>query len=481
MSGRVEITEHRSPASGPRDSPAIVTGPYRAFVYIGTMRFFVDPPSFFSACMTWSKGRMFSFKILSDTVIVVRGLAGRDIFLAKGLDFLAGYKLLNPQLKEFLPKTPIRGDRSWGAVVASFIRTGMIEKVYSTMLKAIASGYETWGDDGILDLFRSVNEIVFAVTLPLAGCQCYASDPKAVKALVDIFARLDEGSTPSSLILAWVPTPARVRRLLAGIQLYRMTKSLVEEQKLLGVDEDGPLQDLIKQGYPVSELARFIATIIFASVANTANIFAWTLVYLEQHTEWKERVLSEANAFLHDTGLYGSGNLPVDMADVSLELMDAKMPTIELVINEILRLHASGPFIRRNIGDNLTMDSTHIQNGAFIMFPAIDLHRNPDIFPDPDIFDPARFTAEQLDRRKHYGTTFIGWGAGRHACVGKRAALLQVKMIAILLVAKYDFALVDHAGLPLRVIPNVKVDKLFKICGPDEPVHIQYRTRDRHG
>ncbi|KAF7356521.1 Cytochrome P450 [Mycena venus] len=429
--------------------------------------------------MKWSTGRMFSFKVLSDTVIVVRGFTGRDIFLAKGLDFLAGYKLLVPQLKEFLPLKPLTGDESWGAVMASFICTRMIEKFHGTMLGAIAAGYDAWGDEGTLDLFRSVNEIIFAVSLPLAGCQHFAKDAEAIRTLIDIFARLDAGSGPSSLILPWVPTPARVNRVLAGLQLYRITKNLVQERQRLGVDVDDPLQTLIRQNYPTSEMARFIATILFASVTNTANLFAWTLVYLELHKEWKDRVNSEVTTFLQDTGLHASQNLRDDMAYVPLSLMDEKLHTIELVINEVLRLLASGPFIRRNIGDDLVVDGVHIPKGAFIMFPVEDLHRNPKMFPNPDVFDPTRFTAENVEQRKKYGTTFLGWGGGRHPCVGKRTALLEIKMMTILLMAQYQFSLTDVTDSPLCEIPRVDVDRLFKVFGSKEVVNIRYRAKDR--
>ncbi|KAJ6515069.1 cytochrome P450 [Mycena vitilis] len=461
------------------NSRGILAAPYHTNFYLGTVRFFLDAPAFFSGCMAWSSGRVFSFKVYSESVIVVRGYLGRDIFLRKGLDFLAGYRLLIPQIKEFMPLTPVSGDESWGAVVASFIRTGMIEKFHSTMLGAIATGYDAWNDDGTLDLFQSINEVIFAVSLPLAGCQLIAKDTKAIKKLTGIFARLDEGSKPAALILPWVPTPTRIRRIVAGIQLYRMTKSIVEERERIGLDVDDPLQTLIRQKYPMSELARFVATILFASVTNTANLFAWTLVFLEHHKEWKTRVWSEVEGFLQDTGLHASENLREDMAVVPLEFMDEKMQSIELVTNEVLRLIGAGPFIRRNIGDSIDVGDLHIRQGAFIMFPIVDLHHNPELFPDPLVFDPMRFSAEQVEERKKYGTSFLGWGGGRHACVGKHTALLEIKMMTILLMAKYDFTLTDGANSPLRGIPAVRQDRLFKVCAPEEPVNIHYRPRDR--
>jgi hypothetical protein len=59
--------------------------------------------------------------------------------------------------------------------------------------------------------------------------------------------------------------------------------------------------------------------------------------------------------------------------------------------------------------------------------------------------------------------------------------LLEIKMMTILLMAKYEFTLTDSAKSPLSVIPAINVDRLFKVCGPDKPVNIEYRTKDNHG
>ncbi|KAJ7879910.1 hypothetical protein B0H14DRAFT_2707844 [Mycena olivaceomarginata] len=68
-----------------------------------------------------------------------------------------------------------------------------------------------------------------------------------------------------------------------------MTRNLVEKRKRLGAEEDDPLQTLIRHKYPMSEIARFIATILFASVTSTANVFAWMLIFLDRTAQGMER------------------------------------------------------------------------------------------------------------------------------------------------------------------------------------------------
>ncbi|KAJ7334232.1 cytochrome P450 [Mycena albidolilacea] len=128
----------------------------------------------------------------------------------------------------------------------------------------------------------------------------------------------------------------------------------------------------------MSEIAQFIATILFASVTNTADVFAWMLIYLELHKEWKDRVASEVAGF------------QAAMHPRTFGTIWRAMEAVELVTNEVLWLTASGPFIRRNIGDDLTVEDITIPKGTFIMFPAADLHRNPEMFPKPTLHGSLR-------------------------------------------------------------------------------------------
>lgn len=73
---------------------------------------------------------------------------------------------------------------------------------------------------------------------------------------MNIFRRLEEGSGPSSLVFSWLPTPSRVRRLLAGYELYSLIRDVVNERKSMGRAAKDPLQVLIDQNFSLVEITR---------------------------------------------------------------------------------------------------------------------------------------------------------------------------------------------------------------------------------
>lgn len=99
-------------------------------------------------------------------------------------------------------------------------------------------------------------QLSFVMSLRLTTCKDFPEDPKKVKNLIHIFKRLEEGSTPSAIILPWIPTPARVRRFVAGAKLYMMFNEVVEVRKREGRREDDPLQTLIDKNHNVTEITR---------------------------------------------------------------------------------------------------------------------------------------------------------------------------------------------------------------------------------
>lgn len=58
-----------------------------------------------------------------------------------------------------------------------------------------------------------------------------------------------------------------------------------------------------------------------------------------------------------------------------------------------------------------------IPKGMRIVISASGIHHNPEFFPDPDKFDPLRFTKENLALRSNH--VHLEFGDGPRHCIGK--------------------------------------------------------------
>ncbi|XP_003739531.2 cytochrome P450 3A9 [Galendromus occidentalis] len=141
---------------------------------------------------------------------------------------------------------------------------------------------------------------------------------------------------------------------------------------------------------------------------------------------------------------------------------------LDMVINEGLRLYptANGFLGRATIRD-YEYKGIKIPAGVDVLFPAFHIHRDPKNFPEPEKFDPERFSPDRKNQTP--SLAYLPFGAGKRSCIGNRFALMQMKQLIARIVLKYDFHLVaeKHRG-PLKL-----TDRAFVLIVPGEGIHVK--------
>ena len=78
-----------------------------------------------------------------------------------------------------------------------------------------------------------------------------------------------------------------------------------------------------------------------------------------------------------------------------------------------------------------------IPTNSMVIVPVYSLHRDPENFPDPEVFKPERFFPEN---RIHHPYSYLPFGSGPRNCLAMRLALMEVKLALIHAVYHYKFS-----------------------------------------
>ncbi len=118
------------------------------------------------------------------------------------------------------------------------------------------------------------------------------------------------------------------------------------------------------------------------------------------------------------------------------------------VIDEALRLYPPFWMIDRIALKDDEIGGIHIPAGAMVIPYIYGTHRNPAHWQDVETFDPRRFERER--RKERHPFAYIPFGSGPRKCIGSNMAVMQMLMIVVAFVKKYDFALTNDSPVAIQ-------------------------------
>jgi cytochrome P450 len=193
-------------------------------------------------------------------------------------------------------------------------------------------------------------------------------------------------------------------------------------------------------------------TLFVAGHETTATALAWVFYLLGRNAAVREAVQREADAL--PTG-------PISFTTASKEL-----PIATRVFKEAMRLYP--PVIiyaRRSLADT-EIRGYSLPKGTILFVSPYPIHHAPDVYPDPDTFDPDRFLPEREAARPK--SAYIPFGAGPRVCIGMHFAMLEGPIVLA--------TLLRHARIetdPTRVV----VPEVFATLRPKGGVSAQVYRR----
>jgi cytochrome P450 len=303
-------------------------------------------------------------------------------------------------------------------------------------------GWAARPDGSVLD----VAEELSALTLDVVGRALFRADltgeagglGPALTVVLEAYTRLVRNP------LFWVvpnferwPTPNRRRARGAEDHLRSVVDRIVRGRTGSAQPGSRDLLDmLLAAGMSEQRVRDELMTFLLAGHETTANALAWTFALLSRHPAARDRLESEVDDVL-------AGRPPAAEDADKLEWTGA-------VISEAMRLYPPAWILERLAVGPDRLPGLEIPAGSVVVTPPYLIHRNPEHWPNPQGFDPARFLPGAPARHRY---AYLPFGGGRRQCVGGGFATLEATLLLAAITQRARLDLTPNA----RLIPQPTV------------------------
>ncbi|KAJ4367917.1 hypothetical protein N0V86_009757 [Didymella sp. IMI 355093] len=435
-----------------------------------------------------SKTGNFSFHAGPNTIVALTGEEGRKLFFeSRELGFAEGYAVLfgvAPPTEKYDDGKGAEEDVSnhFSRRLAYLLKNEQFRRKLNTLTSDVQEAIEAIKNDpsGRTNPFESIYRIVFRLTIRMVGADEIADNPEVLEQALNLFEYIEASSTATSIVFPKFPSPAVLKRTYAGARLYMMIENIVKRRAASDEKHDDALQYMLDQGDRTHKIIEFIVGALFAGLLNSGINAAWVLCYLATSSEWLVKAREEVRSTAAKHARDPTAPLRYQLDDVPLEAWEADFPIVDLCLKDSIRLNLLGTAFRKNISGRPLPTGNGMEvipPDAVVTYATADVHQDPSIYPNPSVWDPARYLPDRQEDKKG-PHVWLGWGVARHPCLGMRFAKLEQNIITAYFLASFDFSLEDASGQTLSVAPEIDQNG-HSACKPKDPPYLRVNVREK--
>ncbi|XP_068907405.1 probable cytochrome P450 6a14 [Tenebrio molitor] len=209
------------------------------------------------------------------------------------------------------------------------------------------------------------------------------------------------------------------------------------------VTDDGKVTDdhgkIEEKALTLNELSAQAFVFFIAGFETSSTTMTFALYEIATNPDVQEKLRKEINSVLanHEGKLTYAAMM--------------EMSYMEKVLHETLRKYPPLPILTRVCTKDYTVPNTtiKIKKGDMVGISTQALHNDPEYYPDPEKFDPERFSEENKKTRPDF--TWIPFGEGPRLCIGLRFGMLQSKVGLTALLKNYKIKLSNKTHQPLQM------------------------------
>jgi cytochrome P450 len=165
------------------------------------------------------------------------------------------------------------------------------------------------------------------------------------------------------------------------------------------------------ESFSDDDIVNHMIFLLMAAHDTSTSTLTTMAYYLARYPEWQERCRAESLAL-------GPG--PVCYADLD------RLVSLDLVMKESMRLVTPVPGVTRRANRDTELLGYRVPAGTYLAVHLWGLHHMPELWPDPERFDPERFADDRREDKVHR-SAYMPFGHGVHKCIGMYFGGMEIK------------------------------------------------------
>jgi retinoid hydroxylase len=302
-----------------------------------------------------------------------------------------------------------------------------IASYFDTIQAVVTETIDDWGRQGTIDLSAELHKLTLKMVVKIFLGSEKTSEIDQVSewftVLVDSLNGAIKWDNPLTMHGRGQAARRKIFDYVSQIIKDRAARGDLEQSTdvlsllLNTVDEDG-------NRFTETQVINQAIGFLFAGHDTTSSLMSWLLFELGNSPAWRQRLRDECRQVM--------GDLPIVLSQLR------QLPNMTNTIKEGERMYPPAFIICRMAMADIEYAGYLIPAGWYVCIFPMMTHRLPEIYQNPDTFDPDRFAPpREEDKKQPY--SLIGFGGGVHSCIGVELAQMEMKIILSTLLQKYDW------------------------------------------
>jgi len=304
----------------------------------------------------------------------------------------------------------------------------------------------SWSDGQTLDIHEAMMRLTLDIVAKALFEADVSHDAKEVGvALHFLMGKFLRQAQLAFLLPSWMPIPTSQSNKRAVHRLNNVIYSIIEQRRRSGEMSRDLLTELLQAhddegiGMTDRQLHDEIMTLFLAGHETTANALSWTWLLLGENPDAEEKLIEELRRVLR-----GRNPTPADLP---------RLAYTDMVLRESMRLYPPVWVIGRRALAPFRLGGYELPADTNILISQIVMHRDARYFPNPEKFDPLRWSANGAGSASLPRFAYFPFGGGPRVCIGAGFAMMEAALLLATIAQQFRVQIVSPKRV--KMLPSV--------------------------